>query len=218
MDNQDYLNQISASSAPVGRISQGGGKLSDFLHSKYVIIIGACLGLVVLIAIIGSFFGESKDNLKISIIQLKLHIDHTSDSIKEYQPLLKSSNLRSISSSFQNSLSAINIDITDYITTKYNYKKSSSKETKPLEADAQLAQDALNEELFKAKINGSLDRTYAHRMAFEVEQFKNEEKSIYGLSKDETLHAILNQSLDSLENLYEQFDGFSVTNNNNKGV
>ena len=82
---------------------------------------------------------------------------------------------------------------------------------KNLEEDANLAKDALDSELFEAKINGLLDRIYAHKMAYEVSALMSEESEISSATNDASLKSLLTTSYDSLKNLYDRFNGFSET-------
>ena len=85
---------------------------------------------------------------------------------------------------------------------------------KAAEEEAKLTADELSSELFAAKINGLLDRTFAHKMSLEIYSVMGEEMTIYNSTSDtETaLREILSSSYDSLNNLYTQFNDFSETN------
>ena len=69
----------------------------------------------------------------------------------------------------------------------------------------------MESELFEAKINGILDRIYAHKMAYEVSMFLSEESDLMNLTKNEALKEALSSSYNSLENLYNSFNDFSET-------
>ena len=211
MENQEYLNQISAKSKPVTPTSgKSSFNLSNILHSKIFLVVSIGLAAFILLAIIGSVLGGGKkSDVKTDLVKLRYHVNNTSDLISDYQPLVKSSILRSYSASLQSSLSATNSDLTNYLTTKYNYKQS--KDDKNLTTELNTEKDALNNELFEAKINGNLDRVYTHKMAFEISKFMNEETTIHNSTKDEALQAILNQSYSSLKTLYNSFNEFSET-------
>ena len=66
-------------------------------------------------------------------------------------------------------------------------------------------------ELFEAKINGLLDRVFAHKMALEIFSVMSDEAGIINASSDEALKNLLTTSYDSLNNLYTQFNDFSET-------
>lgn len=211
MENQDYLDQISAKSKPVIPSSgKSSFNLSGILHSKVFLVIAIGLSAFILLAIIGSLLsGGKKTDVKTNLIQLRHHITNTSELIDYYQPLVKSSILRSYSASLQSTFSSTNSDLTNYLTAKYQYKES--KEDQDLFTELNTERDALDNELFEAKINGNLDRIYTHKMAFEISKFMNEESTIYDSTKDEELQAILDQSYSSLETLYNNFNDFSET-------
>lgn len=211
MDSQEYLNQISAKSAPVkgGPNMENKVGIAGIIRSKYFMFGAIALGLFILMAIIGVVLGSNKDDLKTKVEKLKLHIDGTSAVIESYQPNVKSSILRSQSASFGTLLSNTNSQLSKYIEEKYSEK--ANKISKNLVEEARTNQDALDAELFEAKINGNLDRVYAHKMAYEISLLTTEEASIIRATKDETLSEILSQSYDSLEKLYDGFNDFSET-------
>ena len=95
------------------------------------------------------------------------------------------------------------------MATKYG--KSDSKSDKNLAEQAKTEEDALLAELFEAKINGILDRIYAHKMAYEITKVMNEESQVYNSTSDDTLKEIVTESYNSLENLYNEFNDFSET-------
>ena len=204
MDKQDYLNQISVTNRPIKQ-----SKFSGVLSSKFfwVGIIGA--SLLAIILIIGSLIGGGKTSTKDKIFALILHIDNTSEIIGDYQPSVKSSDLRSSSASLNGVLSDTSKKLTSFATEKYNFKEKDIK--KDITEEATLAKDGLEAELFEAKINGILDRIYAHKMAYEISFIINSEVQILNSASDEALKEILNTSYNSLDNLYSKFDEFSET-------
>lgn len=202
MDGQEYLNQISASNQPVEQ-----SKLSKILTSKYFLIgVGAVVALIIVI-IIGGMISSGKGDAKKDCISLYLHINNTSELINEYQDSIKSSELRASSSSLNTVLQDTSKKMAEYLTVKYKFKdKDANKKTVE---KLTLEKDALNEELFDAKINGILDRVYAHKMAYEMQLFVAESSQIKKEAKDESLQSILDTFDSSLENLYSKFNDFS---------
>ena len=93
------------------------------------------------------------------------------------------------------------------MTQKYNFKEKDAN--KKVVEQLTLQKDGLSEELFEAKINGILDRIYAHKMAYEIQLFMAEESQIRKIAKDEALQSILDTFGSSLENLYDKFNNFS---------
>lgn len=93
------------------------------------------------------------------------------------------------------------------MTNKYSYK--SGEEGEKLVSEAQLNMDGLRAVLFNAKINGILDRIYAHQVAYEISMILNEESKLYNKTSNDDLKNILSTSYSSLENLYSGFNDFS---------
>lgn len=212
MDSQEYLNQISAQSTALksgGSIKKQNTGLTGFLKSKYFLLGAIAVGAFVLLAIVGAILGSNKHDIKSDIERLKLHLDATSEVINEYQPNVKSSILRSHSASLNSVLANTSSQLNNYMVEKY--QKKDSKPNKNLTEEAKTNQDALETELFEAKINGKLDRIYAHKMAYEIVLLNTEETNIYNSTKDKALQDILSESYDSLEKLYNDFNDFSET-------
>ena len=205
MDGQDYLNQISASNRPIKP-----SKLEKLLSSKLFLFgVGAAI-LFIIILIIGSILSGGKKDLKDLSYSLKLHLDNTSEIIKIYQNDVKSSSLRSSSASLSGIISDTNNKLTKYITNTYG--STPSNVSADIIDQTTLEKDNLIAELSEAKINGILDRIYAHKMAYEISTITAEETKIINTTKDESLIDILTTSYNSLLNLYDSFNNFSETN------
>ena len=97
------------------------------------------------------------------------------------------------------------------MTEKYSFKDSDID--KKIVEQATSEKDGLEAELFEAKINGILDRIFAHKMAYEISLFLAEEDQLASNAGDETLTGLLVTSSESLENLYNKFNEFSETKN-----
>lgn len=203
MDKQEYLNQISAHQTPAKK-----SPLDGLLHSKFLWIGLVAVVLLVIIMGVGTAINSNKPSGKENLYQLILHINNTSAVISEYQTYVKSSDLRSYSASLGSVLSNTNRDLTNYATTAYNYKEKDIPKTTV--ADETTAQTELKDELFEAKINGILDRIYAHKMAYEISLIMSLEQQVAKLIKNSDLQATLSSSYDSLSNLYHNFDDFTA--------
>lgn len=204
MDNQAYLNQISAANRPAKK-----SKISSILSSKFFLVAVIFLVLLVVILVAGSLLGGGKTSSKDTIFSLILHINNTSDVISEYQPKVKSSDLRSYSASLSSILSDTNNNLTEFAVAKYGFKEKDVKEN--IVEKESLARDELENDLFEAKINGILDRVYAHKMEYEISSIMTSEAQIIKSIKDEGLTESLNRSYSSLQVLYDKFNDFSET-------
>lgn len=205
MDKKEYLEQLNASVRPNKKPM--GGKFS-FVSSKAFKIILGLLGAMVVFIIIGVIISNSKDSLQKRVIDLKLHLDNTATIISDYQPSVKSSEIRSNSASLSSVLNSTNSELTNYILEKWKIKKFDKK----LQEEAALEKDKIESDLFTAKINGILDRIYNHKMSYEISLILNEESAILKATKDEKLKNILTTSSSSLENLSIKFNDFSEGN------
>lgn len=203
MEGQEYLDQISATNRPVAK------KKGGLFSSKFFMV--GMIGLVILVVIVvfGMILGSGKGGEKELSFALKLHLDNTAEIINEYQSSVRSSDLRSNSASLYGILTNTNKDLTEYITGKYKFKEKDIN--KNILSEANLAKDALNTELFNAKINGILDRIYAHKMAYEISLIMAEEAKIINSTKSDSLKEALTSSYNSLENLYNKFSDYSET-------
>ena len=105
MDGQDYLNQISASVRPEKK-----SKMS-FMNSTIFKVAAVAVVVFILIAIVGGILGGGKEGAKDQAISLKLNLDSTLEVIAEFQPSVKSSDLRSSSASLYSVLSNTNRDL-----------------------------------------------------------------------------------------------------------
>lgn len=183
--------------------------MPKFLSSKLFIFGAAALILAIAIMIVGSILSSGKTSEKDSTYALKLHLDNTAAVIKSYQSSVKSSTLRSNSASLYSILTNTSRDLDNYLTEKYSFKEKDAD--KKISEQATLEKDGLESELFNAKINGILDRIYAHKITYEISTLMNEESNLFKKSGNESLKNILNTSYQSLENLYKSFSEYSET-------
>ena len=137
-----------------------------------------------------------------------LHIDNTNNSVDTYRENLKSSALRSYSASLNSVLSDTSNKLTAFATSAYEYKPK-NVDPKVVAAATTAAQE-LNDELFVAKINGSLDNMYDLKMVYEISTIMTQEEAILAATKNEDLTGILSPSLESLSTIYKNFDEYEV--------
>ena len=207
MDSQDYLDQISKAARPVK--PKKGGAL-DILSSKYFKWGMAALVLLVAIMIFGSILGN-RTTMEERCTSLKLQMDGDIQVIDEYQSKVKSSLLRSLSASLKGILANTSSQLNTYMVETYGFDEGELKEAVIEEAD--LYRDAILNDLFVAKINGYLDRMYAHKMTLEIYSIMSDEAGIVNSTSEEELKSIFSSSYESLNNLYSQFNDFSETTN-----
>lgn len=205
MDSQDYLNQISAMARPVKPPKKG---LMGVLTSKYFKWGMVAVGLLIVIMLFGAML-SGRVTIEQRLVGLKLRFDRTVEVIDTYQPKVKSSQLRSLSGSLKGVLSNTSTQLNNYMISVLQFDFGSVKETTIEESNLQ--RDELLNELFSAKINGLLDRTYAHKLTLEIYTTMGEEAGIINETTDATLKELLTASYNSLNNLYSEFNDFSET-------
>lgn len=202
MDRQEYLNQISAVNRPAK------GSKSGIFSSKFFWIGAIGVAALLLIIIMGAALGGNKGNSpKDKLYSLLAHINGVSEAIGTYQNNVKSSILRADSASLANILSATSGRLNSYVATNYDTEKKDSIPEEIIAEEA-VAKEELMNELFEAKINGILDRTYAHKMSYEISLISSSEDQILKTAKDDELIEILTTSRSSLEVLYDNFNEF----------
>lgn len=204
MEGQEYLNQISASNRPVKK-----SKVSSLLSSKLFLGGLAALVALIIIIIIGSILSGNKGGEKNNCYRLYLHLAATAEVIEDYQNDIKSSDLRANAASLKGVLTNTNKDLTGYLTEKYEFKEKDID--KNFIAEANTSKDGLEAELFEAKINGNLDRIFAHKMAYEISLIATEENQVLRSANNDTLKELLTKSYGSLDSLYNSFNDFSET-------
>ena len=200
MDSEAYLNRISASN----RKAKNSGGIFSSIWIKILIAVTA----VVLIIILFSNLAAPTESVKDKLVSLKLHATNLSKTMGTYQPRVKSSILRSSTASLNSILVNTTSSLTNYIADQYKTKDDKSTPANIKKKEEKLT-TALEEELFNARINGFLDRTFASKMAYEITVISTREKEILKLTKNDNLKDILNSSLNSLDTLYNSFNNYS---------
>ena len=184
--------------------------MGGIISSPFFKVIAGGVLAFALIMVFSSIILGGKANVKEQTLSLKFTVENTLQMISDYQNKLKSSDLRSSTASLYSVLSNTDRSLEEYVTEKYSYKKG-SKDYTEIQEEATTHFDEVENDLFEAKINGLLDRVFAHKMAYEISMITTKEEGIYNASSDETLGTILTTSYNSLNNLYDKFSNFSET-------
>lgn len=205
MDNQAYLDQISTPTSLKKTKNSNGSFLKQIF-----IALGIAVGLFALIAIFGGIISANRVSEKDSAIALKLRSDNIQTVITDYNTSIKSSDLRSTNTSLSGILSDVSSTLETYITSTLSVKqKEYTKKVVDKEASAL---EELKNELFEAKINGLLDRTFARKMIYETQNLINYENTLKKATRNESLKSYLSSSVNSLMVLHDTFSDFSENN------
>lgn len=189
MNNQDYLDQISASARPVST----SNKL--FSTRMLIFLIGAAVLLIAIIIcgiILGSSGNKSSDLAK----QLSIRLTNVSKTIDTYNPSVKSSSLRQHGSQtnavIKNTLASLN----PLLEKEYGYKKPDEKSKVYLDEKEFI--DGVNKNLEHARLNAYLDRVYVSELIRQIELILAMDSEIYKKSDDEELKKIVETTSKSL--------------------
>lgn len=206
MNGQDYLDQISATTAPSGQSSKFDFK--NIISSKLFRIIGAAVIFIILLIIVGNILSSAANKGRDLAGQLELRLTNLSEMLKEESnEYLKDANLRSYNTHLSNILTDTNTRLTEYLVEAYNFNtKSIPTGIQKEEADYI---EVLKAELEEARLNGLYDRTYVNSMSTEINLIIALEENILERTNNETLTDILNQSTSSLTSILESFENFN---------
>ena len=143
--------------------------------------------------------------LEEELVTFDLYLGSTMEAISKYQPSVKSSELRADSASLYSVLSGTERETVTYLTETYDFDRADDT----LVENENLHKDELEQDLFRAKITGILDRIFAHKMAYEISMIQSKESAIYDKVTDEAYKSAIESSYNSLETLYSKFNDFS---------
>ena len=217
MDNFDYLNSISVPTRPAP-VGQSNGGLSAFLQKfspetkKYLLIgFGVFIGLLIFLSVLGNIFGAQarKEQDAIERVDLKAHF--LNQSLTEYLPYLKSSALRTYSSSTSATLTNTVRDLTPLISTYYDYDEGISPEylTPALLSEESLAASDFSSTLETARLNGILDRTFQRELTLQLTLLLTSLSDAAARTDKEDIQDVFETAYASLSTIRAQVESYS---------
>ncbi len=195
-----YLQSISAKPKKSGPL---GGNL---FSKKFLIPLIAVAIISILIIIVGSISGSKPKNLDITV-RLSDRTANLTKTVDKYTPLLKSSELRGMGSSFSSILKTTSVPLTNSV--KNDFAKASKTTLDDIAAEETEYITNVNNTLENARLNAILDRTFAREIAYQIAMLRTLQQDCINNTKNDTLKSSLESSVDSLNNLYEQFMNYS---------
>lgn len=206
MDGQEYLDQISATTAPSGQSSKFD--LKNIISSKLFRIIGAGIIFFILLIIVGNILSSASNKGRNLAEQLELRLTNLTAMLdEECNEYLKDATLRSYNTSLSSIFKNTDTQLTEYLTEAYNFNaKSIPANIQGEEADYI---EVLKAELEEARLNGLFDRTYVNSMSTEINLIIALEENILDRTSSEQLTDILNQSISSLTSILESYESFN---------
>lgn len=206
VSNAEYLNQIAAENRALK--AQPVKTFGNINISPNMIkwgIIGTVAFFVILF--IGSLLSGGTDREKELIDQIVLRTSNISTSINNYNPHVKSSDLRSMSTSLSAVLSEVNLNLTNYKTE--NYPEDKSSESDPLYVSETEFNAILVNDLEVARLSGRLDRIYAREYSYQISMLLSLESELYSRTDSTQLQSYLTSSTNNLKLIQSQLDSYS---------
>lgn len=203
MNNLEYLNQISQENRPVK--TKG---TTTFTGLILKLIIGGIVALALIIAL-GIIISNTKTKSSDLTKQLFFRTTSLNETIKDFNPSLKSSKLRAIGTSLANTLTSASGQLSTYLGNQNTEDTSPSPSALKTETENI---NTLNLTLNNAKLNGILDRIYANQIQFQVSILLSLITKTIDHSKNSDLLSILQQYHSSIENVNQSLQEYSNPN------
>ena len=198
-----YLQQISTTSKPAAP------KKGFSLNPKILIFVGIGIALVIFIAIIVGMLSGVKDKEKEEAMRLHVRTNYLLNTLAEYTPVVKSSNLRSMGSTLSSHLTELNRDLLPILTNYWGYEDWEDDAPAEIFAEETELIDQLNQTLENARLNGLLDRVYTRELALQIALLNSIESEIIARTEKEELIQMLERSMGNFQELHTQFDDYS---------
>lgn len=208
MDNLEYLQQIAKANRPLPPAQPVKSQTSTLIK----IIVGgivAFIAVVILGIALGNMGAKTGDLAK----QIYVRANNLNTTVTTYNKSLKSSRLRSISTSLSGTLINTTGQLSTYLgSLKEGDKNALIPSESVLNSETELT-NALNTSLNNAKLNGILDRTYAHQISLQVSLLLSLEAQLIARQPDQPLLSIIEQSYSSLSTIQTSLEEYSDPSN-----
>ncbi len=166
-------------------------------------IIGGVLLLLIIVSIVNSALGSSKDPIQ----RLAARLQTTATIASDAQSKLKSTELRSLNSTLSINLTNTNRDIVSQLA-KQNLSLKTLDKTIVASEDG----SAMTKRLEDARLNAIYDRTYAREMSYQLETIAALIDQIQASTSDKDLKAFLQTTTDNLQPTQKAFSDFNAAN------
>lgn len=207
MDKLEYLNQISQSTRTTAKPTG----FAAFLANNSLILkilIGGLVAFAILVGV-GTLINNGNATSVDLSKQLYTRIENVNKTISTYNRNLKSSQLRSITSSLTGTLTGTGAQLKSYLETTYSEEKDPLALPESLAASEAAADTTLNDTLNTAKLNGLLDRVYASQVLLQVNLLLSLTSELAARDKDPTLYQILNSFYGNLTTIRQSLNSYS---------
>ena len=209
MNNKDYLNQIAAEARPLTRKAPGffGNTLNLSMNQLKIIGIAiAAIFLVMVIAMIAT--SGNKHGERDYVDEAYLRTKDLPTIIDKYKSQLRSSELRSMTTSLKTVLTETNYNLSVALTNDFEVKSLDKTNKASTVTTEEALMGELDASLEAGRLNGVLDRVFAREFTYHISLLISIENNIISHTKKEPLKSNITTSKANLEILHEQFDNF----------
>jgi len=206
MSDLDYLNQISADSRPVK------AKSDFFIPKKLLFFLIGAVVLALAIIIIGSNVSSPKNKEYELVSTINYRSGNLIEIISTYNKKIKSSELRSMTSSLSSVLTATQSSLNTIITNEFADTEKENKTTDESveESEETYMNNIIDTYLEPARLNGYLDRVYVSQLTYEISILMSLESKCEETTSKTSLKEALASSYSNLESLETQFENYSA--------
>ena len=171
-------------------------------------IIGGVLAVTVL-AVVLLIQATSPPDVSTQLYTLQARINTLTKVTSEQNKHLTQNELSSINSTLQATLKSTSTDIATYMESRK--LKSSDKRASTAKKSEQTKYEALSKKLNDAYLTGTLDRSYANEMAYQLSMLKSMMQRIKSTAKSKNYNTLYDQALPSIDTLTDQLSKFQST-------
>lgn len=204
----DYLNQISADNR---QAAKPVGSFFDSLPLPKNLLkwLGLAVAAVLLLVIVSALIPKSSASDRALLERINLRSTNLSTMISDYNPKIKSSRLRAITTNVSSVLTYNQTESLSYLTAHYGDSKGKFELDKALTTEEEAYLEEVTKELERGLLEGAIDRTYHRVMIRELSYLMNLQDSLGTRTKDADLISFLNQSGSSLTAVYTDLENFT---------
>lgn len=209
MNNKEYLEQISIQTKQAKKPATKSFFGLDIPPKLLAFIIGGVVAAI-LIIIIGSIVGSSGNNNseRDLVDRIYQRSNNLSTVISDFSKRIKSSELRSMSTSLNAVLTETTYSLTSILENDFGSDDAGKPAKEEVATEEENRMEILSNDLETGRLKGQLDRVYASDFAYEIAMLLSLESEASVKTDKENLKSALKTSSDNLEKLYDQFNNF----------
>lgn len=210
MNNKEYLEQISTQTRQAKKTATKSFFGLDISPKLLAFIIGGVVAAI-LIIIIGSIAGSGSNNSERDLTdRIYQRANNLSTVISDFNKRIKSSELRSMSTSLNAVLTETTYSLTTILENDFGSDNADKPAKEEIATEEEKRMEILSNDLETGRLKGQLDRVYASDFAYEIAMLLSLESEASAKTDKDSLRSALKTSSDNLEKLYEQFNSFEA--------